>query len=207
MELLPFGGDIVTSTTCLTPLPFHDLIDYAIGELPDSRQDALEEHVFACESCTRRLESVFALGSAIAASVIEGPTAAAVSADVIEIIGRRGAQVRQYHIVSGGAVACTVAPDDDFVAVHLEGVPQGVTDLTIELDFLDRSAGANHAQRREGVPVDATTNAAVMLFPAALIRTYPRSRWTMTATGEGTAGAVELGPFTMEHTPWDERSL
>jgi anti-sigma factor RsiW len=197
----------VTSSTCLTPVPLHDLIDYAIGELPAPDQDLLEAHVFSCEGCSNRLESVYALGTAIAASVAQGPTSAAVSARLLETIGRRGARVRQYHLVPGGAVACTVAPYDDFVAVHLEGMPEGVTDLAVDVDFLDHTAGASRAQHREGVPVDVTTRAAVMLFPASLIRTYPRSRWTMTVRGQGTAGAGELGPFLMEHTPWDERPL
>jgi anti-sigma factor RsiW len=192
---------------CSTQVPLHDLIDYAIGELNGSQQDEFEEHLFNCEACTRRLESVWAIGTAIAASVVEGATTAAVSAELVETIGRRGGRVRQYHLRPGQSVACTVAPDDDVVAVHLEGMPRGMTDLAVDVDFLDHAAGARGAQHREGVPVDVTTRAAVLLLPARLVRTYPRSRWTMTGRGHGAAGAVELGPFTMEHTPWNERPL
>lgn len=197
----------MTSPTCLAPVPLHDLVDYAIGELPAPEQDPLEEHLFTCESCARRLESVYALGTAIATSVGQGPTSAVVSAGLIDTIARKGARVRQYHLVPGGAVACTVAPDDDFVVVHLEGIPEGVIDLAVEVDFLDHAAGASRATHREGVPVDVTTHASVMLFPASLIRTYPRSRWTMNVRGRGAAGTVDLGPYLMEHTPWDERQL
>jgi anti-sigma factor RsiW len=197
----------MTSSECPAQVPLHDLIDYAVGELSGSQQDEFEEHLFSCGACTRTLESVWAIGAAIAVSVADGTTTSAVSAELVETIARRGARVRQYHLLPGRSVACTVAPDDDFVAVHLQGMPQGMTELAMDVHVLDHSAGASGTQHREGVPVDVTTRAAVLLLPARLVRTYARSRWTMTGRGHGAAGPVELGPFTLEHSPWDERPL
>jgi Putative zinc-finger len=194
----------MTTAACAESPALSELVDYAIGELPDDRQAAFEEHVFACESCSRRLESVFALGRAIAESVTQSATPVAVSGSTVAALGARGRRIREYRIAAGDTVACTIAPEDDWVAVQLEGIPDGVDAVRMDVQVLDRSLSVSAARQMDDLPVDAASRAAIFIVPGPVVRAYPRSQWVMTLHARQGDDPVVIGPFTMEHTPWAE---
>lgn len=41
---------------CANPVDLETLVAYWLGEVPEPRAALLEEHLFGCASCTRRLE-------------------------------------------------------------------------------------------------------------------------------------------------------
>jgi len=48
--------------TCKNPIGFETLIAYWLGEVPEKSEAKLDEHLFGCAHCTRRLEELAALG-------------------------------------------------------------------------------------------------------------------------------------------------
>ena len=46
----------------------------------------------------------------------------------------------------------------------------------------------------------------VLLMPGDVVRAYPRSCWTMQARGHRGGDAVALGPYALDHTPWEQRT-
>ena len=42
--------------TCKNPIGFETLIAYWLGEVPEKSEAKLDEHLFGCAHCTRRLE-------------------------------------------------------------------------------------------------------------------------------------------------------
>jgi hypothetical protein len=186
---------------CRAPLPIEQLVDYAAGELSEADETTLEEHLFACEPCARALERVMRLGAGIGRCVREGRIATPATDDLVRHLSAAGARIREYRLAPGDTVPCTAAPDDTFVAVRLAVPIPEVTSLSMDVDFHDLATGAREAQHTEDVPIDRTSGEVVMLFPGELIRTYPRSRWTMHMTPA--EGSAALGPYVLDHLPWN----
>jgi hypothetical protein len=190
--------------TCVQPLPIADLIDYSLGELEPPQESAVEEHLFSCETCTRALEAVVRLGTDIARAVSTGQTIAPVSEALVRRAAARGAQIRQYNLAPGDAVACTAAPGDTFVTLRLSVPLDGVSGVAVETAFEDLASGQRSSHRLDDVPVDAIARQVVLLFPGRTIRAYPRSRWTMHLDAVKDGTDVRLGPYMLDHTPWEQ---
>src|SRR5688572_23843595 len=72
----PQGNDV----NCPHPIPFETLVAYWVGELPEAEEAPLEEHVFSCAYCARRMEELAALGEGIRAAVRAGKVGMVISA-------------------------------------------------------------------------------------------------------------------------------
>lgn len=189
---------------CTDPLPLSDLVDYLSGELDPGVEDRVESHFFACERCARRLESVERLGAGVARLVRAGRVVAAVTGEVLERAAGEGLKLREYRLTPGATVPCTAAPDDDFVVVRLAGDFGDAARVDIDVDTADLESGARRATRTRDVAVDHRRGEIVLLFPGDIVRTYPRSVWTMRVKVAHPAGERDLGPYVMDHTPWDQ---
>jgi hypothetical protein len=187
---------------CWQPLPIADLVDYALGELDGPAESAVDEHLFACDDCTRALESIVQLGADVGRAVAQGRTAAPVSDALVRRATGRGVRIREYRLAPGETVPCTAAPDDTFVAIRLAGPFADGAGLTIETEFEDLTSGQRETYRAEDVPADVTAGGVVLLFPGDTVRAYPRSRWTMYVSGVDAGPGSRLGPYTLDHTPW-----
>jgi anti-sigma factor RsiW len=195
------------SPPCRTPLALAELVAYERGELAVVDAERVEAHYFACAGCTRRLETVAALGAAIAGLFRAGRVSASVTAELLARATAGGLAVRSYRLAPGQIVACTAGPTDDFIAMRF-----GLTDLadgeaeSVDLlaEILDVASGERRTQLTENVPVDHAEREIVYAWSAALVRTLPRTRWTMQARIRGPHGERTLGPYTLDHTPWDQ---
>lgn len=198
------------TTPCPTPLSLASLLAYERGELEPLEEGRVEAHYFACQSCSDRLESLVHLGEAIAALVRKG----AVTASVTEALLRRGEalglRIRHYRVAPGAEVACTAAPDDDFVAIHLElpSEQQALAeadaerfDVAVRWTALD--TGTVEDRVIDELAVDRKGSQIVLLFAGDQVREFPRSQWRMHIRADATGGAYQLGPYTLNHTPWD----
>lgn len=194
----------MTVVTCRDPLPAEVLVDYSLGELDAGQEGAVEEHVFSCETCSRALEAIVLLGTGVVTCVETGQASAAVTTALVDHAIGRGARVRQYRLSPGDIVACTAAPDDAFVAIRLAGPLEGLASLALDVEFQDLTTGARQARHLEDVAVDAVSREVVLLFAGDTVRAYPRSRWTVHARGRAGVELTELGPYTLDHTPWEQ---
>lgn len=193
----------MTWAACDSPLPFERLVDYTAGDLSAAEEERLEAHYFACARCSRRLAVVEALGVGVGALVRRGAARASVTRDVVERIAREGLTLRHYVLAPGDVVPCTAAPADDFVLVELRpdaGAAAGGARVDVETRVL--ASGAITRQTLLS-SCDPASGSILLLFPAEVIRSFPRSRWTMQLSFEADP-AARFGAYVMDHTPWQE---
>lgn len=201
--------------TAPCPLGLDELLAYLLGDLADRSDgevDAIEEHLFDCAACGRRLDSLDALRHAVSEAARRAELGSSVGGAFVERAARDGLSVREYRIREGATVPCRAGPED-LVLVRLAlgaersaGLGEGAG-LRLDATFedLERRVAAELPPRE--VVVDRDRGEVMLVFPGAAVRSYPRSRWTMRLSG-GTAageGPGEIGPFVLDHSPsgWD----
>lgn len=194
--------------TCPQPLRLSDLIAYALAELSSERETELEEHYMACSWCAARLEFVMEVRATLNAVMHQGLLTASVNAKLVQQALAHGLQVRQYQVHAGQPVACTAAPTDDFVAIRLQVGQQlrSADSVDVNVHWTDVNTDAATQRVVDEVAYDQTTGEVVLLFSGDQVRGFPRSRWVMDAVVHQSTHAERLGPFTLEHTPWEERA-
>jgi hypothetical protein len=189
---------------CAAPIPLEDLIAWERGDLGSQASDRIEEHVFGCARCTRRLEGVAALASGIRELVGAGALPSAVTGEVVERAATQGLRLRTYRLSPGDSVACTAGPDDDFVVVRLEVQVEAGESVDLVAQVADLESGGRDTRLTEDVPVDPASGEVVYLYPGDVIRSLPRTLWSVTARVRGPKGEREQGPYTLDHTPWGQ---
>src|ERR1041384_2552589 len=101
--------------SCSDPIDPAMLADYWLAELAPTEESAVEEHLFACEDCSRTLQSLIDLARGIRTLARQGNLATIVTREFLDRLAREGLRVREYALQRGGSVACTVTAQDDFL--------------------------------------------------------------------------------------------
>src|SRR5690606_30991860 len=92
-------------------VPLQDAVAYWLGELDAAAEQRFEEHDFACEACTDRLQDVASLSRAIRSELLRGGFAFVLPAAFVRRVKEAGLRVREYSLDPGTSVDCTVTPD------------------------------------------------------------------------------------------------
>lgn len=120
---------------CLNPIDAAVLADYWLAALAKAEEEAVEEHLFACDECGTRLREFIALAGEIHKLAREGSLIMVISDEFLKRAAEQGLRVREYSPPRSGSVACTVSAEDDFLIGHL------TADLTtakrVDLSFCD----------------------------------------------------------------------
>jgi anti-sigma factor RsiW len=185
---------------CPHSIELGNLVDYLLDELEPAEAERVEDHVFECSSCAKRLESIYRIADAVADAVRHGEVGGTVNDAVVTRATEEGLTVREYRIAPGETVPCAAGPED-LVAVRLSGDFAGFGELTLDTDFLDLETDQQAPTVSRPVLADRDRGEVVLLFPGSLVRTFPRSRWTLTVRGESEEGPRTVGTFVMDHTP------
>lgn len=185
---------------------FETLLAYRFGELSRAAEEGLEEHLFTCTRCADRAEVIAALGGEIQALFRRGEISSSASASLLERARELGLTLRSYRIEAGSSVACTAAPDDDLVVVRLRLAAPDAERVDIETAVAFLDSGAREARVIEDVALDRQHGEVVYVFSGSFVRSLPRSSWVMQARVRTSEGEYRVGPYTMNHTPWDELS-
>ena len=167
------------------------LVDYWFGDLPAEREAVFEEHLFGCDECSAKLQELVALGAAVRNAWRAGAVRAVISHALFDAMKKEGLRLREYPMVPGGSVNCTIAASDDFVVSRLSAPLGGVRRVDLVTD----------AGRFEDVPFDPASGEVLMCpAPAALkLRGAFTHRVRLVAVDQ--AGERELGEYTFEHSP------
>ena len=104
---------------CMNPLDATLLADYWLAALAKYAEEAVEEHLFACDECGARLREVIALAEGIRTLAREGSLRMVVSETFLRRVAEEGLRVRQYAPPAGGSVECTVSAEDDLLIGRL----------------------------------------------------------------------------------------
>ena len=182
---------------CPNPLDAALLADYWLGALPLAEEEAVEEHLFACDDCSARLREVISLAEAIRNLARQGSLLMVVSDAFLTRIAQEGLRVREYNLPLGGSVACTVTAEDDFLIGRLS------TDLTgakrVDLCLL----GADGAEKLRLQDIPFHPGAGNVAFQQSISYAKAAPSETMIArlvAFDDTGSERMVGEYTFNHT-------
>ncbi len=187
-------------TRCAQPIDYETLIAYCLGELDAAAEAPLEEHVFACAHCTRRLEGLAALASGIRAAVREGAVALALTPRFLGTLKDQGLRIREYAVDPGGRVDCTITAQDDAVVSRLHAPLAGLRRVDA-LHSLDLGGGRIERRRVDDVPFDPESGEVIFTPSAKELRALPAHTWRVQLFAVDEAGERTLGEYRFDHTP------
>jgi hypothetical protein len=190
----------MTGPACAKPVEIEPLVAYWLGELPAADDAPIEEHLFGCAHCTRRLEELAALAFGIRAVVRRGAVQAVITQPFLEQMKRQGMRIREYRLAPGEHVACTICADDDAVVGRMR-VPLAGVRRVDALQSLDLGDGRVQQWRVEDVPFDADAGEVLSLPSAAELRKLPAHTFCVRLLAVDESGERSLGEYTFAHTP------
>jgi hypothetical protein len=191
------------SETCQA-LTLAELILYERRELEPAEIELVEEPSFACADCTKRLEFVVRLGRSVDDLVRHGLVSASVTAELVATAEEQGVRLRTYRMSPGQQVACTASPSDDLVVIRLGMVvdESESVDIAFHTTYID--TGETESRIAENVSVDRSSGEAIYVYSGDLVRSLPRIRSSMRALIRKAESTRELGPYVLDHTPWNQ---
>jgi hypothetical protein len=190
----------MTGPPCATPIGTEPLVAYWLGELPTAADAPIEEHLFGCAHCTRRLEALAALAFGIRAAVRRGAVQAVITEPFLEQMKQQGMRIREYRLEPGERVACTIGANDDAVVSRLQVALAGVKRVDA-LQSVDLGDGHLQQWRLENVPFDPNADELLSLPSATALKKLPAHTFRVQLVAVDESGERSLGEYTFAHTP------
>jgi hypothetical protein len=184
-------------SACAAPISDGALLEWWTGEIPAAARRSVEQHLLACDGCSGRLRLVQELAEGIGSLLRGGELPAAVVPAVVERLRRDGRRIREYSVGAGGAVQCTVSPEDDLVLARLGADLRGVS----RLDLVSRLDDGPEV-RLADLPFDSEAGELVFFPPVDVLRARPASVERFELRAVSPDGERLLGRYAFHHTPW-----
>jgi hypothetical protein len=102
------------------PLDVGVLADYRAAALPQAEEEAVEEHLFACDECGARLLGVIALAKSLRDLARQGTLGMVVSNTFLKRVAEEGLTVREYAPTVGGRNGCAHLLDSSRDSISVE---------------------------------------------------------------------------------------
>jgi hypothetical protein len=183
--------------SCRKPLDAAILADYWIFAASRSDEDAIEEHLLACDECGTRLREVIALAEAIRSVAREGSLRVIVGDAFLRRVAAAGRRVREYAPAPGGSVHCTVTAEDDFLVSRLAANLSGAE--RVDLCICDEH-GVEQERLRD-IPVRAGAPDVALQESITHAKAMPSETLIMRLVALDQAGREQaLGEYTFHHT-------
>ena len=183
--------------SCSDPINAAVLADYWLAALPASEEEAVEEHLLACDECGARLREVIALAEGVRSLAREGSLRMVVSDAFVERVADEGLRVRQYTPPPGGGVQCTVIADDDILIARLAADLSGAK--RVDLCLCDER-GIEQV-RLPDIPVHPGAGAVIYQESMTFAKAAPTMTMIARLLTVDDAGAERLlGEYTFNHT-------
>lgn len=183
--------------SCTNPLDATLLADYWLAALPQSEEEDVEEHLFACDECGARLREVIALAEGIRRLARAGSLQMIVSETFLNRLAAEGLRVREYAPPAGGSVNCTVTAEDDLIIGRLAANLSGAE--RVDLSLCDEHGVEQ--QRLPDVPFESAAGNVAWQPSMTWAKGAPSS--TLVArlvTFDETGVERTLGEYTFHHT-------
>jgi anti-sigma factor RsiW len=187
-------------TRCAQPIEFETLAAYWLGELAEATEAPLEEHLFGCAHCARRLESLAALASGIRAAVRDGALFLALTPRFLQHMKDQGLRIREYPAEPGESVNCTITAEDDAVVSRLRAPLAGAKRVDA-LHSLELGGGRIERRRVQDLPFDEESGEVLFTPSTKELRTLPAHTWRVQLLAVDESGERTLGEYAFAHTP------
>ena len=184
------------NAACDRPLELGTLLEYWLDRGERGDVDAIEEHLLGCESCSRRLGSVLALGDGVRRLAHEGAVQMVVTPSFLAKAAQEGLQTRAYHAAPGDRVDCTVTARDDLLVARLRADLRGLS----RLDVVAEEEG-QPAHRSEDVPFNPAATELIVAQAMPYVRALQHARVRIRLVAPEPAGERLIGEYTFDHTP------
>lgn len=181
---------------CGRPLDPAALLDYWLGEGPGPDDEAIEEHLLACDDCGRRLRGIVALAEGVRVLGGEGAVEMIVTPSFLEKASREGLRAREYRLRPGEHVNCTVTRQDDFLVARLVADLTGVSRLDIVAEQPGRPP-----RRIEDVPVGPGAGEVIVAQAMPAMRALGRDDLRLRVLSVEPGGERVLGEYDFHHSP------
>jgi hypothetical protein len=187
-------GDTVS---CANPIGTEVLADYWLAALPGSEEEAVEEHLLACDRCGARLHEVIALAEGVRRLAREGCLRMVVSDAFLRRAAEEGLRVRQYAPPAGGGVECTVTAEDDILIGRLAANLSGAK--RVDLCLCDEHGVEQ--RRLPDIPVHPGASSVIYHESITFAKAMPTSKMiARLVTFDEAGGEHLLGEYTFNHT-------
>jgi hypothetical protein len=175
-------------------LSLTDLVDYSMGDLPESQAANVEEHLFSCPDCGRQAAELDRLVGGVGRAARTGQMGALVTDAVLNRLSRDGVRVRNFALSPGDIVPCAVWEDDEVMVLRLRGDFTGISEVTL-------------AQRVEGVEVSRASGLTarsprgeiLYAVPAAWVRQLPEAAVELVLSADIGGEVRTIGAYTLRH--------
>jgi hypothetical protein len=183
------------STPCDRPLEPQTLADYWLdGDVRDHEE--LEAHLFACDSCTQRLQDMVTLGEGVARLVRDGSVELVVTPSLLAKATSEGLRIREYRLAPGERVSCTVTPEDDWLVARLVARFDGVS----RLDIVAEQDGVP-LRRIQDVPFEPEAGELIVAQAMPGVRLLQHAHLRMRLMSQEAGGERLVGEYTFDHHP------
>ena len=187
----------MSASACAEPLDLSILTDYWLGDLAPDAEERAEEHLLGCAACGARLRDLIALTGGVRSLANLGVVRVVVTSAFLERLIDEGLRVREYRLVPGGRVECTVTPSDDLVAARLAADLRGAQ----HIDLVKCDAEGREEDRLKDIPVSASAQEVVLLERIDRLRALPARVQRVRLVALDAGGERLLAEYTFVHTP------
>jgi hypothetical protein len=182
---------------CSNPIDAAVLADHWLGALTGSEEEAVEEHLLACDQCGARLREVIALAEGVRHLTREGNLRIIVSDAFLKRAAEEGLRIRQYAPPAGGSVACTATAEDDLVIGRLAANLSGAN--RVDLSICDEHRA--ELLRLRDIPVHPGAGDVLYQESIGFLKAAPSFTMIARLVALDESGRESLlGEYTFNHT-------
>ncbi len=183
--------------TCTTPTDVLVLADYYFGGLGTAEEEAVEEHLIACDSCSQRLQESVRLADSTGDLARDGSLLMIVPDSFLDQVAGEGYRVREYAPPLGGAIDCTVTAEDDFLIGRLAADFREAK----RIDLCICEGDGSIKIRMEDIPFDPDAGSITFQQPITYAKAAPSGTMLARLVAVHSGGREELlGEYTFNHT-------
>ena len=182
---------------CSEPIDAVVLMDYWLAELPADDEEAVEQHLMACDACGARLRETIGLADSLRALARSGSLLVVIGDALLTHASEAGRQVREYAPARGEAIQCTVTADDDFLVARL------AADLTaaVRVDLSWCDPRGFELQRMPDIPIRADAGSVICQQSITWAKAGPSATMIARLLAVNDVGDERLlGEYTFHHT-------
>jgi hypothetical protein len=182
---------------CSDPVEPDILMDYWLAVLTSADEEAVEEHLLACDECGDRLREAVALAEGLTTLARSGSLVVVVNDHFVKHAAEMGQRVREYAPLPGGSVQCTVTADDDFLVARLAADLSGAA--RVDLSWCDGQGG--EYLRLADIPVRGDVGTVICQQSITMAKASPSNTLIARLVAVDREGGERLlGEYAFHHT-------